>query len=103
MKEENSEWKGRNRQRRKANNSKCRKQKATNDIAEDTNGVFFYRLQWTRVVQIDRRRRRLLTSEAARCCQKLVTASGITRRHISEANSHQSRRLENLKFSLQVA
>lgn len=55
------------------------------------------------VVQIDRRRQCLLTSEAARCCQTLVTASGTTRRHISESNSHQSRRLVNLKFSLQVA
>ena len=44
-----------------------------------------------------------MTSETARCCETLVAANETTRRHILEANNHQSRRLENLKFSLQVA
>jgi hypothetical protein len=58
-------------------------------------------------VQIGRLRRYLLTSEASRRCQTLVTANGTTWRHISEGSNYdciqQSRRLENLTFTLQVA
>jgi hypothetical protein len=56
-----------------------------------------------RAMQISRRRLCLLASKVARRCRSLVTANGTTRPDISEGNNHQSRRLENLKFSLEVA